>query len=131
MRNHGKLLIAGVLASFAGARAASAANHLWDLSELYSNSTGTIQFVEMHNDFNGEGFVNGLTITAVDTGATTTHTFTFPSNTPDTLNTANHFMLIATPGFGGLPGGVIPDFTIPAGFLFTNGGKVTYSGSLD
>jgi hypothetical protein len=26
---------------------------------------------------------------------------------------------------------VTPDFTIPTGFLFTNGGTVTYSGSLD
>jgi hypothetical protein len=112
-------------------RSASGANHLWDLTELYTNSSGSVEFVEMFNEFSGEGFISGLTITAMDSTNTLTHTFTFPSNTTDLFNTANKHLLIATPGFGGLPGGVTPDFTIPANFLFINGGTVTYSGSLD
>src|SRR5215208_6702623 len=63
-------------------RTARAANHLWDLSELYSNSSGSVQFVEMHDDFNIEGFLQGLTLTATDSGNTQSHIFTFPTNLP-------------------------------------------------
>jgi hypothetical protein len=45
-------------------------------------------------------------------------------------STANHSVLIATQGFADL-GIVTPDYIIPAGFLFTSGGTVTYAEGAD
>ena len=122
----------GLLAAWlSSAPTARAANHLWEFSELYSNADGSVQFIEMHNDFDLEGFVAGLTITSTNTAGTMSNTFTFPGNTADPNETSDRSILIATPGFGSLPGGVAPDFTIPAGFLFQGGGSVNYPASGD
>lgn len=110
---------------------AHAANHLWILSELFSDSTGDVQFIEMHNDFQSEGFTAGTMLTATNSDGTDSHQFTFPSNLPDTVNTADRFLLIATADFETLPGSVTPDFTLPEDFLFIDGGTLTYSASGD
>lgn len=110
---------------------ARAANHLWHISEVYSNADGTVQFVEMHNDFDGEGFLGGLTLEASNADATDSHTFTFPTGVPNPFATADKYVLIATAGFGSLPGGVTPDFTLPANFLFINGGSLEYPAAAD
>ncbi|HVZ44257.1 MAG TPA: hypothetical protein VHA82_10650 [Ramlibacter sp.] len=102
--------------------------HLYDITELFSNASGAVQFIELHVDnFDGESFWAGQSITVRD-GATT-HTFTFPSNLPN-QNTANTSVLLATQGFADL-GLVTPDFIVPAGFLLLEPGttvKVNYAG---
>jgi hypothetical protein len=99
--------------------------HLYRITELYSNADGSVQFIELAvGNENGEGFWAGNAIT--DTKGGTIHSFTFPTDLPSEA-TANTTVLIATQGFADL-GIVTPDFIIPAGFLFTNGGTVNYAG---
>jgi hypothetical protein len=85
---------------------ARAAFHLWQVKEVFSNADGSVQFIEMFDSFGGETAMANQTVTANSDG--NIKTFKFPSvlstNTPGSL-------LIATSGFGSLPGGVTPDFT--------------------
>lgn len=120
------MLLAGLLCAAIGAgvaRPAHATFHTWQINELYSNADGSVQFIEMHegSNANGQELLKGHTITV--TQGVTTHTFTFPNNLPNS-NTANKSFLIATPGFSA----VTPDYVVPAGFLFINGGTVDYAG---
>ncbi|MCO6434098.1 calcium-binding protein [Nitrosomonas nitrosa] len=102
--------------------------HLYRINELYSDVTGTIQFIEMSvGSFNGESFWINQTISVTQGG--TTHAFRFPSNLPNTF-TANTTVLIATQGFANL-GIVTPDFIVPDGFLFTNGGATVNFAGVD
>ena len=127
--------IAVSIAFGAPTRSAKAAFHLWQVKEVFSNADGSVQFVEMSDSFSGEVFTGGLTLTANSDG--NIKTFTFPSNlsgsTPGSL-------LIATSGFGALPGGVTPEFTfsqsttpISGSFFNPNATNLTftYSGSGD
>ena len=100
--------------------------HLYTINELYSNADGSVQFIEMTvGNFDGQGFWAGRSISVSQGG--TTHSFTFPTDLPSEEMTANTTVLIATQGFANL-GIVTPDFIIPSGFLFTNGGTVNYAG---
>jgi hypothetical protein len=80
--------------------------HLWHVKEVFTNASGSVQFVEMFDSFAGETLTAGTTLTANSDG--NIKTFKFPSNlthsTPGSL-------LIATTGFGSLAGAVTPDFT--------------------
>ena len=99
--------------------------HNYRLNELYSNADGSVQFIELLvGNFNGESFWQGHSITA--TQGSSTHSFTFPGNLASTA-TANHSVLVATQGFADL-GLVVPDFIVPAQFLFTNGATVNFGG---
>ena len=98
--------------------------HLWKFDEVFSNSTGTVQFIEMSDAFNGEEFVGGMQLKS------NAHTFTVPANLPSS-STANHHMLFATAGFGSLPGGVAPDYVIPAGFFNPAGDTLDWAGGFD
>lgn len=100
--------------------------HLYRINELYSNSDGSVQFIELTVDGStGEGFWQGRTI-AVSQGGTP-HSYNFPSNLPSAIDTANTSVLIATRGFADL-GIVAPDFIVSSGFLFTDGGTVNFAG---
>jgi hypothetical protein len=99
---------------------AAASFHLWDITEVYSNADGSVQFVELFDPFNGEGFTAGEFLKSNST------TYTVPTNLdPDAIgnpnpNTANHYMLFATPAFASQLGAVQPDFVLPAAnFLST------------
>src|SRR6478752_312404 len=109
-----------------------AAFHLWQVKEVFSTSDGSVQFVEMFDSFGSETSVNGFTLKANSDG--NIKTFTFPGNITGTPGS----MLIATSGFGSLPGGVTPDFTFNQGgvigtFFNPNATNLsfTYSGSGD
>src|SRR5437667_8466737 len=67
--------------------------HLWTIREVYTDSSGSLQFLELFDpSFGGQQFVGGFTLTVTDAGNTTTHSFTFPSNLPG--DTFNHAMLL-------------------------------------
>ncbi|MGZ5195141.1 MAG: calcium-binding protein [Ramlibacter sp.] len=96
--------------------------HLYDIDEIFSSADGTVQFIELTVPNNsGENLWAGHAITVTENGVT--HSFTFPTNLPSAA-TANTHVLIATQGFANL-GIVTPDFIVPNGFLFTDGGSVT------
>ncbi|SFM66285.1 DUF4214 domain-containing protein [Nitrosomonas communis] len=102
--------------------------HLYRINELYSNSDGSIQFIEMSvGDFNAESFWINQSISVTQGSAT--NTFSFPANLANT-STANTTVLIATQGFANL-GVATPDFIIPAGFLFTNGSATVNFADVD
>jgi hypothetical protein len=85
---------------------ARAAFHLWNVKEVFSNSDGSVQFIEMFDNFAGETAVNGFKLRSNSDGVI--KEFTFPANL---VNSTPGHMLIATPGFGSLTGGVAPTFT--------------------
>ena len=119
-------LVAVVLLA-AMATPAHAAFHLFRIAEFFSSADGSVQFIRLHESIgaNFQNVVGGQTITCSD--GVTTHTFTIPTNLPST-NTANTDILIATSNFATLPGGVTPDYVIPAGFIFTGGGTMIFGG---
>jgi hypothetical protein len=100
---------------------ATAAFHLWDINEIYSNADGSVQFIEMKTPdsftANGEHFVSGHRITV--TAPTPDNVFTFIGNLPNPPGTRNRTILIATPGFAALPGAVAPDYTLPSRNFFS------------
>ena len=98
--------------------------HEYRISELYSSADGTIQFIELANGpANGESFWQGQSISASQDGVS--RSFTFPGNLPSGF-TANTTVLVATQGFADL-GVVAPDFIVPSGFLFVDGGTVNFA----
>ena len=94
----------------AAASTANAGFHLWQVKEVFSNADGTVQFIEMFDDFTPEQFITNKTLQATSTG---TKTFTFNHDIVTPPETNGRHLLIATPGFGSLPGGKTPDFTLP------------------
>jgi hypothetical protein len=72
-----RLLIGGLLAVTAVAfyaPPAGAAFHLWTISEVYSNSDGSVQFIELFTPSVGQTFTNGTQIKSNG------NTFTFPAS---------------------------------------------------
>jgi serralysin len=100
--------------------------HQYRINELYSNASGTVQFIELTvGNVNGESHWEGVTLSATSNGVS--HSFSFPGDLPSS-STANTAVLIATQGFADL-GLLTPNFIVPAGFLFTNGGTLNFGGA--
>jgi hypothetical protein len=94
--------------------------HLWDFTELFSLADGSVQFIEMRTTSNGENVATAGQLRSQSTG----NVFIFPNNLPSN-QTANKSMLVATAGFAALPGGITPDFTLPANFFNPAGDTVS------
>ncbi len=105
---------------------AQALQHFWSLQEIYSNNTGTLQFIELQTAFGSQQFVGGFSINSSNIGNTQTNMFTIPTNLPS--DSANHTFLIATAGVQAA-GGPAPDYIMPNGFLFTAGGTLNFFGT--
>lgn len=104
--------------------AARAGSHTWDITEVFSNASGTIQFIELQECCGGAGEIGlpGHNLTS------NSNTFLIPGGAL-TGPTSNKFYLIATQGFADLPGAPTPDAIIPAGnvpFFSTGGDTVQY-----
>ena len=54
--------------------------HLWRITEIYSNASGSVQFIELTSMASGQQYVAGHTITASQ--GNQTHSYTFPTNLP-------------------------------------------------
>jgi hypothetical protein len=124
-----RLLAASValLATTFTAVPAKAAFHLWYIQEIFSNYDGSVQFIELRATANGQNLLNGHTIT------TGSHTFTFNANAPSsTTNTKT--LLLATAGFGSIPGAVAPNYSsipLPANFFNPAGDTITFAEGAD
>ncbi len=116
---------AAAISSFLLGSPALATFHLWNISEIYSNADGTVQYIELFTTANSQQFTIGTRIRASQSAST--NDFVFPGNAP--APTAGHHLLLATADFAALPGAVTPDFTLPDGFLFTPDGIVNYIGA--
>jgi len=106
---------------------APAAFHLWTIRELYTNASGSVQFIELFTGSSGQQFTNSQVIQVTEQATGMTHTFMFPSDTPNP--TDNHAILIATSNLQSL-GGPAPDFpTLQAGFLFSGASTIEFLGT--
>lgn len=107
-----------------GASSSQAAFHLWSIREVYSDASGTNQFIEFFTSSGNQQFVGGQQIRV--TSPTATNTFTLPSNLPS--DSAGKAFLIGTASITGF-GAPARDFTISNNFLFTGGGTITFFGA--
>jgi serralysin len=119
-----RLVVLAAVVGLVIASSAMAGHHSWDFTELYSNATGQLQFIEMSCPADGEAGLAGWTVT------NGSNTLNFATSLPSS-STAGKTVLIATSGFGSLPGGVTPDYIIPGNFFSTGGGTLTYAGGAD
>jgi len=114
-----------LLVLFLAASNAQAAFHLWDITEVYSNADGSVQFVEFFTNINSQDELFNHDVTSTTAG----NTFTIPHDlgTADPIGnpngggnnaTANQHFLIATPGFAALPGAPTPDYVFDAANFF-------------
>ena len=112
-----------------GISVAHASFHKWEITELFSNADGSIQFIELFTADNDQELLADPTdlaqLSSTSTDGSITHSMTFPNDLPSNL-TANKSFLIATAGFEGLAGAVTPDYIMDDGFLFTGGGTVNF-----
>jgi len=106
---------------------AQAAFHLWSIKEIYSDSSGHLQFIELTDSVGFQNFVGSQQIQVMNIGASITHTFTLSSATLPG-NTLNHSLLFGTAGLQAA-GGPTPDYIIPDNFLFSAGGSVSFFGA--
>ena len=96
---------------------------LWEIQEVYSNDDGSIQFIELFSKHDNQNFPNEITIESRDSSDKLHNAYVF--TTSGLIDkTENHSLLLATPGFSVLPGGVTPDYVIPFDFLITAGGTL-------
>ena len=131
-----RLASALAMAWLLAAPTAFASYHTFQIEQLYSNADGTVQFIVLHESLgaNGESFWTGKRLTSTHGALTRFYTFAndLPGGSEDLYGmrpspTANRRVLVATPGFAAL-GLVTPDYTIPNGFLATDGGTLNYAG---
>jgi hypothetical protein len=100
--------------------AALAKAHLWRFSEFFSNSDGSVQFIEMQECCGSSVEVN-LRTWDLHSNA---NTYIFPNGL--TGDTAYQHLLLATQSFADLPGAPTPDFIIPPQFFDPAGDTLTY-----
>jgi hypothetical protein len=121
-RAAGLLTFAIVLAA-AAITPTHASFHEWKITEVYSNSSGSVQFVEMFDPFGGENFINTFGA-SLSSGS---HSYSFPDDLAG--DTTNKHLLIATPGYAALNPSHPPDFTFAANnFFSTSGDTINYDG---
>ena len=94
----------------------------WRFSEVFSNADGSVQFIELRSQGADEGQASGAQIRSTSTGKKLSLTENLSGTT------LNKKFLLATVGFGSLPGAVAPNFLttpLPAGFFNPNGDTLT------
>jgi hypothetical protein len=97
-----------------------AKNHLWKFTEFFSNSDGTIQFIEMQ-ECCGSDVETQMANTRIESN---THVFPFPNHLSGP--TAHRWIIIATQGFAALPGAPTPDYIMPDRFFEPSGDTLRY-----
>lgn len=101
--------------------------HFWDIHSIYSNADGSIQYIQLVTAADGQSRLVGEIIESRNSDGSLRDTFTFINDI--SVSTMNRFLLLATPGFAALSGGIEPDFEIPVDFLSTDGGTVNFLGA--
>jgi len=110
-------------ASVLSAGPAMAASHLWRINELFTNASGTVQFIELKEccgAMSELGLLNKM-VTSQATGSV----FAFPADLVG--NTAGRHLLLATAAFAALPGAPTPDHIINSNFFAINGDTIRWS----
>jgi hypothetical protein len=97
--------------------------HDWTITEIYSNADGSVQFIELSCPNSGENFLGGERIWC--SSANRTNIFIFLGDLSG--DTEDRKLLLATPGFAALPGGIAPNYIIPTNFLILGSGRLNYA----
>jgi serralysin len=98
---------------------AQAAAEQWQMTEIYSNADGSVQFLELYTVEDNAVYLEGDLLMSSFAG--TTNYFVFPN---DLFGFGGgRKMLVATQGFAAL-GIVTPDYVVPNGFFSAYGGTV-------
>ena len=138
-----KTLVQSMIAIATGllATTALAEFHTYRIEQIFSNASGTVQFIVLHEaqGLGAEYFWSGNKLTSTSTGVS--NSYTFPANLPigtscnpyygcqssAPSSTADTRVLVATQGFAEL-GLVTPNYVVPNHFLSTTGGTINYAG---
>jgi hypothetical protein len=94
----------------------------WRFSEFFSSSDGSVQFIELDSQGTNEVQASGAQIHSLSTGMTLTLTQDLSGST------LNKKLLLATSGFGTLPGSIPADFAatpLPPNFFDPSGDTIT------
>ena len=108
----------------AGALPAHAAFHLWNIREVYTDASGTRQFIEFFTASGSQQFVGGQQVQVSD--GVTTHSITLSSNLPSYAGSKTFLLATAAAQTSGAPAA---NYTIPANFLFAGGGTINFFGA--
>jgi hypothetical protein len=92
------------------ASVATAGIHTWDVKEVFSNASGTIQYIELIERQLTGGAEVGVGSSSITSG-TKSHSW---SGIPIATPTAQRSFLIASQSFDDLPGSPTPDVIIPS-----------------
>lgn len=94
----------------------------WRISEIFSNTDGTVQYIKLSTTSDNQQGLSGRTLRALNAAGAVGQTFTFPSSLSSS-QTANKSVLIGTVAFSGFTQ-LHVDYQLPSGFLFSEGGSV-------
>lgn len=97
-------------AALGGTAPAQAAFHLWDVSEVYTNADGSVQFIEFFTTASNQQFLLEHLLQTSTEGVTDS-IYTFPENlgVGPGESTADRHFLFASPGFEAVAG-IVPDY---------------------
>ena len=95
--------------------------HLWQMSELFSNADGSIQFLEVRALSGGQQFLTGHSI---QVGGNSIDLTSFSADS------GNRTFLVGTQSFAAL-GAVFPDFVVPDRFFPVGGGTIDFAEGSD
>jgi serralysin len=113
-----------------GASSAHATFHEWKIDQVYSNASGSVQYIEFQQPsfiVDDERFLTEASLSDSALG----HNYAFPTNLPS-APVANQHFLVATPGYAALPGVPAADYVLPSNdFFSTAGDTITYAGGID
>ena len=100
----------------------------WIVNEVYTDASGTNQFVELFNPSDNGQHVfnsNGTSGPASLFSSVAGNEFVFPSDLPSSL-TSGKYALIGTPGFANLAGAPSLDYTLPSNFFDITGDTIIF-----
>ena len=128
LRSVARTLASGTMlgAALALATPAQAAFHLWNICEVYTDASGSLQFIEFFTTFGFQQSVGAQTIFVTNAANTVTHSFTIPAHLPS--DSASHAFLIGTAGITNF-GAPTPNYIIPTNFFFNDGGRIKFFGA--
>lgn len=106
----------------AASPSAFAGGHTWRVHEIFTNASGTVQFIEVWESAG----TNGETGTAGHSVTSTTNSKLITANVA--APTAFKTLLFGTAAYDALPNSPTPDYIIPAGFFNPAGDTIGYSG---
>ncbi len=98
--------------------------HMVQINEVYSNASGTVQFIELTMLSGGQTFFSGQTISSAQGGSI--KSYMFPTNL--SRGVAGAKVLIGTTGYAALAGVPAPDYIVQNGFVFTSNLTINFAG---